>query len=201
MGGSVIVGTDWIWLHFPKCGGTSAESMLRLNFGNDPSVRFDDIDPSNVIWHDTIATRTMRDPSFSSESRRIVAIFRRLPAWILSRVHYEASRAPYHIVTRDQLIAGRFYKNSGEISTAEETLNRFNSPRVTKWIRLEKMHEDFEAFFGRPLQALDQHLNVNEFDYIRDIGFWFSKQELENLYHKAPNWAAIEKEIYGSLPV
>lgn len=174
---------------------------MRLNFSDDPSVKFDVIDPSNVIWHDNIAARTMRDPSFSWGSHRIVAIFRRLPAWTLSRVHYEASRPPYHTITRDQLIAGQFYKNSGEISTADEILNRFNSPRVTNWIRLEKMHEDFERFLGRPLQSLDRHLNVNKFDYIRDTGFWFSKQELENLYHNAPNWTALEKEIYGSLPV
>ena len=195
----MILGPDWIWLHFPKCGGTTAERLLHLNFGQDPDVVFDPIDPRHVIWHDTIARRAARDPAFSHHGKRIVANFRRLPDWIISRVLFEASRPPHHLVTRDQLVEGIFLENGGSARSAAESLALLNTPPDDHWVRIDHMHADFEAFFGRPLTAMDQRLNVNRFDAIRDRRFWFTRQEIEHLYHRAPDWAALEMLLYGNL--
>lgn len=197
----MIVGPDWVWLHFPKCGGTSAEAMLRKNFGSDPGVTFDKIDPTNVIWHESITARKARVPEFSVEGKRIVIIFRRLPEWMLSRVHYEVSRPPHHVVSREQLISGRFFENAGNENSAEATFRFFNNPEVHTWIRLERMLDDFERFFAKKLEPLEHRLNLNKFDYVRDIRFWFTKKELEELYKSAPSWAATEKAVYGDLIV
>jgi len=197
----MIVGRDWIWLHFPKCGGTSAERMLRLNFGNDESVAFDEIDPLKVIWHENIAMRAARDPSFSAEGRKRVAIFRRLPDWIISRVHYEASRPPHRVVTRDMLLKGEFFENGGQISMPDKVLQFYDRPPVDFWVRLETMHQDFEAFFGQSLVPLERRLNENRFPYIRDIRFWFTPSELRDLYAHNPAWAAVEHRLYGRLLV
>ena len=197
----MIVGPDWIWLHFPKCGGTSAERLLKENFLEDPAVDFDPLDPADVIWHENVLQRQKRVPDFSAESKRIVAGFRRLPDWILSRVHYEASRPPFRLVSRQQLVAGTFFENSGHENTAELTFRGYSHPNVHTWIRLENMHEDFEKFFGVKLKPVEGRLNENSFGYIRDTRFWFTKEELEGLYNSAPSWASTEKAVYGDLLV
>lgn len=197
----MIVGEDWIWLHFPKCGGTSAEALLRMNFADNREIKFDQVNPENMIWHDNIRQRQERDPSFSAEGKRIIAIFRRLPDWLLSRVHFEASRPPHWLVSRAEMIEGKFYENSGYVNNAEAVFNLYNETRVTDWLRVEHLHEDFERFFSMKLLPLEKKLNESKFGYIRDTSFWFTKQELENLYHLAPNWAETEKRIYGNLLV
>lgn len=197
----MIVGSDWIWLHFPKCGGTSAERMLRLNYTSDNSVKFDKLESSNVLWHDTIPQRRARDLDFSIEGKRVVAIFRRLPEWLLSRVHFEASRPPYRRTTREMILNGEFYENSGFVNTCDKTLANFSNPRIDFWIRLEKMHEDFEEFFGRKLLPLERKLNENKIAYIKDLDFWFTEHELADLYRKNPMWTALERRVYGELPI
>ncbi|WP_146348352.1 hypothetical protein [Falsiphaeobacter marinintestinus] len=195
----MIVGSDWIWLHFPKCGGTSAQALLKKNFSNDNSVQFDKLDQDNVIWHENIPQRQSRLPEFSVDGKKIVVIFRRLPDWLLSRVHYEASRPPHHTVTREQLCRGQFLENSGVLNSAEAVFNRFNNPPVDTWVKVESIHDDFEKFFGKRLEPLGRRLNENKFGYIRDHSFWFTKTDLEEMYQASPNWAAAEKAVYGDL--
>jgi len=221
----MIVGPDWIWLHFPKCAGSYAQVLLKQNFGEDNSVEFDKLDINNIIWHESITQRQARVPGFSTEGKRIVVIFRRLPDWMLSRVHYEASRPPHHLVSREQLCQGIFLTNSGIASRAEDEFNQFSNPIVDTWIRMEDVHKGFEQFFGKHLEPVKEkakkgklyairdrilggrpaqikrRINENKFGYIRDHKFWFTKAELEELYHAAPNWAATEKRIYGELLV
>lgn len=195
----MIVGPHWIWLHFPKCGGSSAEALLKKNFDGDSSVTFDTIDPANVIWHENIPMRRSRLPDFSAEGKRIVVVFRRLPDWMLSRVHFEAARPPHHVVSREQLCHGMFYALNGAINTAESVFANYNNPTVDTWIKIEAIHKGFEDFFGRTLKPIEMCLNENKFGYIRDHKFWFTKAELEGLYHAAPNWAAVEEYVYGDL--
>lgn len=197
----MIVGKDWVWLHFPKNGGTSAEALLKKNFKNDPEVTFDKINPKKVIWHDTVPKRMQRDPSADLSGKRIVCIFRRLPDWILSRVHFEASRPPHQTATREMIETGQVFERSGHKSLADHIFVNFNTPPVDVWVRLERMHQDFENFFGRSLDPLKKRTNENQFGYIRKIGFWFTKKQLEEMYHANPVWAEAEKKIYGSLYV
>ena len=197
----MIVGKDWVWLHFPKCGGTSAEALLQLNFGNDPEVAFDPIDPENVIWHDSISKRKARNPEQNLSGHRILLLFRRLPDWLLSRVHYEAGRKPYRIATREMIETGRFYENAGRINRADAVFRNFNTPPADHLVPVEKMHEGFEAFFGRSLKPLEEQKNKNRFPYLRDISFWFTPAQLEELYHANPLWAEAEKRVYGDLRV
>jgi hypothetical protein len=166
--------------------------MLRLNFSNDKNVVFDTLDASNMIWHDTVVERQSRDPSFSIEGKRVVAVFRRLPDWILSRIHFEAARPPHHVATREMIVAGEFYANDGAIGSCDATLRRFKTPRVDFWVRIEKMHQDFETFFGRALRPLDERLNETTIPSVKDTRFWFTRTELEHLYRMNPEWAELE---------
>ena len=200
-GKDMIVGTDWIWLHFPKCGGSSAAELLTQNFAHDKATVFDRIDPEQVIWHENIPTRQQRDPHFRCEGKRIVTIARRLPDWILSRVHFEASRPPHHIATRAMIVKGEFHENHGSTNTCEDQFQYFNQPSVDFWVRLENMHQDFERFFAKPLTPLTERLNENNINYVKDRQFWITQDELRYLYRNNPGWAAMERKVYGNLLV
>lgn len=191
----MIVGPDFVWLHFPKCAGTSVEKALAALYGNKPGYQFDEVGPTaQMIWHDTIAQRMKLDPSFDVGGRKIVACFRRLPTWILSRVHYEAAREPFHKATRDMIVSGRFYENDGFVNHADYYAGIYNTPPVDFWIRTERAAEDLARVLDLPLDtiaALMPHENRTEHsDQLSD-------DEIDRLYAACPKWAELEKRIYG----
>ena len=201
----MIISDDFVWLHFPKCAGTAVEHALRTLLAGRPDVRFDPVDPSNVIWHHTVAKREKYDPSFTLGKRRVVCCFRRLPTWLLSRVHYEATRGPnYRTVTRDMLLKGVVYEHDGTATPANEYAKVFSSPRVDNWLRVENLAEDLSAVFGlenSAVQAALRPLNVTGFDYVKPLSLWFTARELARLYAANPIWSRIERKVYGSLLV
>jgi len=199
----MIIGEDFVWLHFPKCAGTAVELALRTLLADRPGVRFDPIEPSNVIWHHTIAEREWYDPSFSLGKRRVICCFRQLPTWVLSRVHFEAARGPDHrTVTRKMLMKGVIYERDGKLSNADVYAEKYSSPRVDRWVRAEHLAEDLSAAFALDPDAVQKALirkNAGRIDYLKPLSFWFTKRELSNLYDASPTWTRIEKEVYGSL--
>ena len=144
----MIVGREFIWLHFPKTAGTETEAILRRNFESDSSVVFDAIDPANVIWHHSIPLRQKHDPSFEVGGRKIISNIRRLPNWLLSRVHAGKFSLPHMVFTREMFVKGRFFRYDGEIVSADDIMRRYTTHPVTHWIRAENFLEDFKAAFG-----------------------------------------------------
>lgn len=201
----MIIGDDFVWLHFPKCAGTTVEHALRTLLTDRRDVQFDPVDPSNVIWHHTVVKREKCDPSFTLGKRRVVCCFRRLPMWLLSRVHYEATRGPeYRTVTRDMLLKGVVYEHDGTATPADAYAEVFSSPRVDHWIRVEHLAEDLSAVFGLERSAVQAVLgpkNVTSIDYLKPLSFWFTAKELSRIYAANPIWSRIERKAYGSLLV
>jgi hypothetical protein len=202
----VIVGPGFIWLHFPKTAGTETEAILRRNFGADPALAFDAIDPNDVIWHDWIAARRQREPGFEVGGRQVICNIRRLPEWLLSRVHGGVARTPGLKVTRAMFIQGRFLRHDGVELAADDLMRRYTAHPVAHWIRTEHFADDFKAAFG-PFLRLDRvdlaaeqsRRNAARIDYIRDIDFYFTRGELRQLYRANPVWAALEQAVYGTL--
>ena len=196
----MIVGKDFIWLHFPKCAGTSLEKALRKLA---PDAVFDPVGPSNgAIWHDTIPQRMARDKSFNPDGRRIISGFRRLPHWVLSRVYFEAFRPPHHTVTRDMLVRGQIFERTGDMRSADSYFARFNTPTVTDWIRVENVEEDTASALRIGIdrvRAALPHANAARNPIIKSLAFWFRPEELRALYAANPAWAAKEAELYGGL--
>ena len=195
----MIIAEDWVWLHFPKCAGNTIEKLLRTNLSDNRRIRFDAMDHNNIIWHHSIPDRERADPDFALGDRRVICAIRRLPDWLVSRVHFEASRPPHHLASRQMLEDASFYEQTGVINTAERTLRHFSRPRVDAWIRTEYLVEDLEKTFEISIRQSDIRLNKNRFDYIRDWRFWFSEGQLKRLYELCPTWADTEERVYGSL--
>jgi hypothetical protein len=204
----VIIGKNFIWLHFPKCAGTELESVLHRNFSSNHDLHFDPIEQGNVIWHHTIDQRRQYDPTFDVGGRDVICNIRRLPAWLLSRVHFEIARTPGLKMTREMLLEGKFFEHTGQVNRADSYMMLYSRFPITHWIRTEFLRDDVEKVFSRYLSfnglALDaefRHTNANKIGYIKDPGFYFTKRELAALYEANPLWADVERRVYGSLEV
>lgn len=203
----MIIGRDFVWLHFPKCAGSELEGVVRSLTGKlHLDLQLDQINGADAHWHDTIRKREQRDSSFRLANRAVLCNIRRLPYWILSRVHFEKLRSPELIVTREMLLDGRFVEVTGHVNSADRSLSLYNSPEVTEWLRTETLEDDFKLVFGRylDLSHIDVHSafcfrNKSKLLYIQDLAFWFSKGELARLYESCPKWADIERRVYGDI--
>ena len=207
----MIIAPDWIWVHVPKCAGTMTEEILQTVYSADPTVMFDPVGPGlPVIWHQTLARRAEDDPIFAPGTRRVIGNFRRLPAWILSRVHFEIDRSgPAAGVTRKQLALGRFRTGAAargaspqsRISSADQALRGY-AAEVTDWVRTEHLDLDLQRVFGwksPPPRPVDEKANSNRIPYVRDLAFWFTARDLARMYEANPLWAEVEQRVYGDL--
>ncbi len=202
----MIIGERFVWLHFPKCAGTEIENILRRHFNEDKNFHFDEIDPRNVIWHQNIDERKRLDPGFDISGRDVICAFRRLPHWLLSRVHFEKGRNPEIVVTREMFVRGQFFENANLVIAADYYAKKYTTVPVNRWIRTEHARSDFEAVFSEYLDLsninLDKEMqkkNANRFGYINDIEFYFTSGELKNLYDMNPVWRDLEREVYGDI--
>ena len=207
----MIIAPDWIWVHVPKCAGTMTEQILRSVHGKDPSVVFDPVGPGlPVIWHQTLARRAVQVPDFSPGPRRIIGNIRRLPSWVLSRVHFEIARSgPEAAVSRKQVLLGKFRTGVAgkgnaalnKLTSADQTLRGF-AAEVTDWVRTEDLDQDLQRVFGwksaPPHQPSDK-VNASRMPYVRDLAFWFTARDLARMYEANPLWAGIERQVYGDI--
>jgi hypothetical protein len=202
----VIVGKRFVWLHFPKCAGHAVEQAIRSVLRKDRNAVFDSTD--NAGWHDSLDDRDRRGEVPALAGREVVCGFRRLPHWILSRVHYEASRPPYLSATRDMLLRGEFFHRNGQVARADDFARHYDASHVDRWIRTEHLAADFLAAFedliGPGLarvaaRRLGRIVNGTRLNYIRDLEYHFTAEELEGLYAANPIWAERELALYGEL--
>lgn len=201
----MVIGSDFIWLHFPKCAGTMTETILRTYLADREDVSFDRVGPkSPVIWHDCIAGRTRRDPRFRVGNRRVIANLRRLPHWMISIVHFEHQRTKGALVTRrGRLLKGEYRARNGKIGKADRLAEKYSLHPVDDWVRAEHLAADLKRVFpGLPDTAADvPRANEGKYRYIRDLGFWFTPKELGRLYALNPVWAGLEEKVYGDVLV
>jgi PAS domain-containing protein len=202
----MIVGDKFVWLHFPKSGGHAVDQALKSVIRALPDVSFDAADSRG--WHDSLGERQQRDPRLRLSDRTVICGFRRLPYWMLSRVHYEASRPPYLAATRAMLCRGEFFHQNGQVGKADDDARHYGDSRVERWIRTEHLAEDFERHFSdilgshlarAALRKVRRIVNGTRLNYIRSLDFYFTPTELASLYAANPRWAAMERALYGDV--
>jgi hypothetical protein len=198
----MIIGPDFVWIHFPKCGGVSVQSALKKALKDRADVKFDDItDYQRIIWHQNVPQRAAYDPSFDPSGKRIICCIRRLPYWMLSRVHFEAEQPPgFYTGTREMLVSGNFYERNGRINKADTYMRMYARPKVDYWVRTENLAQDLvTAFSLLPNELVLEKENATGASYIKSLDFWFTPRELAMLYEANPLWAEIEARVYGDL--
>jgi hypothetical protein len=203
----VIVGRRFVWMHFPKTGGHTVAAAIQDAARGQADVVFDEPGVDDRRWHQSVGERLAEDRSFDPAGKVLISGVRRLPWWILSRVHYEAARPPHRCASREMLCQGQYYEQDGTIARADDCLARLGSHPVDRWVRLEHLAEDFvlhfEAILGPRVRTaahrLKKVVNPTALDYVKSLGFYFTPAELEGLYAANPKWAAMEREVYGDV--
>jgi hypothetical protein len=203
----LITGPTFVWLHFPKTAGHTVDLALRVAARRMRGFVFDRRGDYHPGWHDVVAERSERDPRFDPTGKVVVSAFRRLPYWLLSRIHYEAAKPPFRVATREMVVRGEFFESDGGVSSADGYARRYAGD-VQRWIRVEHLRSDFERCFADLLPArsldlalanLDQVRNSSPIGYLPRTEFYFTPKELAELYCANPIWSALEKRLYGAL--
>ena len=199
----MIIGENFVWMHFPKCAGTFTVNLLKKYFLFDPKISFDPIDPANVIWHQTVAHREKR-MQIDLSGKVIICNFRRLPNWIISRINFETARSG-EAVPRNMYVEGRFFEMNGVRCYADKYIERYTERVVDHWIRVEFLETDFFNVFSNYLdvrtfvKSSDFNEKLNASECVTELDQWFNEEEIGCLYRSNPKWAQLEKKIYGSL--
>ncbi|MFK7974599.1 MAG: hypothetical protein AB8C02_00595 [Halioglobus sp.] len=199
----MVIGKSFIWLHFPKCAGTTTTHALTEYFEADPSIAFDDLSQEKPLWHETVAERERR-LGISLADKKVLANIRRLPTYIVSKIHYTEKRNPAIRHNRQHLLNGQFMESEGFENSADNLLKHYDAKNIDRWIRTEYLKEDFVSAFspyldltGKDLSVLEDQRNANI--YSRDLAKWYSRREMARLYRKNPLWAKLERKVYGNL--
>lgn len=203
----MIVGRSFVWMHFPKTGGHAVAAAIRDAGRGQGDIVFDVAGADDHRWHDSIEERQATERSFDPRDKRIISGIRRLPWWLLSRIHYEAARPPHRCASREMLCRGQFYERDGAINHADAQVGRLDTKVIHGWVRLEHMAEDFvdqfEGLLGPRVRSaahrLKKVVNPTTLDYVKSLDFYFTPEELAGLYEANPRWAAIEAEVYGDI--
>jgi hypothetical protein len=114
----------------------------------------------------------------------VISGVRRLPRWLLSRVHYEASRRPFHCASREMLCRGEFLREQRPGEPSRRVHDQFSGEPVDRWLRLENMAEDFISHFEGLLgprvrtaaRKLRKAVNATRLDYVKSLDFYFTRR-------------------------
>jgi hypothetical protein len=208
----MIYSNEFVWLHFPKCAGKKIEDIFKIYYSQDKRIHQDIVKPRiNPIatWHDTIAKRETRDPSFILGTRTVICSFRRLPAWLESRYSYEVRRSPQLDHRPELLLEGKFLERRGRQNHADFYARKYVPESILgsdklKFIRTEYFESDFKRIFGEfidvtiiPDWQFSKRVNVSDKSAVPDDIRNKLIQNQHEVYEKCPYWKAVENVAYG----
>ncbi len=210
----MIYSKDFVWLHFPKCAGTKVANLFKKYFANQADIHQDPRGPNagpEVLWHDSIAEREERDPSFKLGSRRIICSFRTLPAWLESRYNFSVKMRPDFPHRPELLLEGKFYEAIGIQNHADYYVNKYLPQSLLKtgdvwFIRTEFFKSDFKTIFGQfldiskiPEWEYSEKVNTTEMHLPIEIKKQLYDASTRGVYHHCPAWWAAEELAYGHI--
>lgn len=207
----MIYTDNFVWLHFPKCAGTTIEKIFKKYAHLITGIHLDPtgIDADKIVaWHDTVSQRENRDSNFSLGERVVICAFRRLPSWLASRYAFEVGRSPNLPHSRELLLKGQFLEQSGETNHADTYARSYIPPEILnrgriRFIRTEHFKDDFYSAFHDLtdisfITPADLKNKANEGKaQILSETLAFLERERETLYVNCPYWKSIETHVYG----
>jgi hypothetical protein len=197
----MIISNDIIWLHLPKTGGTTLNSVFR-NIGKFEVDSDSEKDEYGIrIKHDSIERReSMSSWKYSNQKKFITC--RRLPDWILSDFFFKKDvlriDSDFNLCKNGMVTYS--IRHGGQIKFADWWIEYFNLKDVTS-LRLEYLSEDVNSKIVPYISNLN-HINigVKENKSLRDkkILNYFSLDDIKILYQNNPLWQTWEKLTYGN---
>ena len=193
----MVIGQRFAWAHLPKAAGTTTDQMFRLF---PELVEFADPQEGDEKHATFPARRRM------VQGRLLAMNLRRLPAWVISRANYVATRGvwpdyePIPMPSAEELIESSFPDSRILLYTGD---GRFE---IDRWIRSERLAEDFLRFVSEFTDVDDERAGAvaaiapaNVEEYERRVEAWFTPEQVQILYESNPVWARLEAEVYGGL--
>jgi hypothetical protein len=193
----MVIGERFAWAHLPKTAGSATTQLFRLF---PELIVFGDFGESN----DKHTPFSKREPQIGG---KVLAMnFRRLPFWVLSRAQHVArwgvypNYEPIAMPTPDELSESPFPDSRLSVYTDG---GRFP---IDRWLRTESLTEDFLAFISEFTEVTDERRAsvvalgpVNAHEYDHSIERWFTPAQIATMYERNPDWAALERGLYGGL--
>jgi hypothetical protein len=209
----MIYSNDFIWLHFPKCAGTTIAYLFSRYFSSQKNLSQDPVgarlDPT-VAWHDSISERMKRDPKFKSDERVIIVPFRKLSSWIVSRYNFEVERSPNLNHCAELLLEGKFLEANGKTGHADNYVKKYlpasllHSSKI-KFLRTEYFKSDFQRIFGQyldisviPEREFKKRRNSSA-NHVPGNVLKRLKNNKQLVYDSCPYWRSIEDIAYNQL--
>ena len=194
-GSSVVIGDTFAYGHIPKTGGDAVHAWLSQIEGLEvDSVH--DARKHEYFWH-----RGVRRGLY-------VLSIRKLPFWALSLLHELAVQpavAREYGIAADQTVR----PEHALLLRADECLlqhQAFGRP-VGVWLRMENLFEDVIRLIDEHIRPVTPALRrqllavptKGQRNYNHNVDAFFTAAQVANLYATFPVWAAVEREVYGSL--
>ncbi len=192
----MVIGEHFAWAHLPKTAGDATARMFQAVPG---LVRFADPADSN----DKHLPFFAREAEIEGKLR--VMNIRRLPAWTLSAAHHRAAHGvhpeyqPLPLETPDEMT------RKTDADDLLRWMTDHNRLGVERWLRAEELEHDVLALLDelnvltpeveRSVLAVGE-VNVGSYDRTASP---FTAEQIKLCYERNPEWARIEREVYGSL--
>jgi hypothetical protein len=193
----MVIGETFAWGHLQKTAGDATLGLFRLF-------------PDLIVFSDPLSVED-KHASFAERAAEVhgkllAANFRRLPDWTLSWAHH---RSKFGQRPDGKPIAMNSPHQMVEVPRADTRLSQLTDNgryHVDRWIRMERLVEDFTDFVSDLTDVTDEDREriaafgpVNALDYDHEIDHWFTPEQIRRLYRNNPIWAALEERVYGDL--
>jgi hypothetical protein len=195
----VVIGRRFAWAHLPKTAGDATYCMLAAV-------------PGLVQFADPLYTDDKHLPFFAREAgvagKLLCMNIRRLPAWALSGAQHKAAHGVH---PEYQPLPLENFEQITSRTDADDLLRWMTDHqrfRVDRWLRTEALEEDLIALLEELGECTSEARagvlavgRVNEGSYRHELQREFTDKQVKRLYALNPDWAAIERRVYGGLPI
>jgi hypothetical protein len=195
----VVIGRRFAWAHLPKTAGDATASMLA-------SV------PGLIEFADPLDSNDKHLPFFAREAevegKLLVMNIRRLPAWALSGAQHKAAHGVHPAYTRLPLETFDEITSRTDADDLLRWMTDHGRLGVDRWLRAETLEHDVLGLLSELGELTPQARagvlgvgRVNAGSYERTLAREFTEEQVTRLYELNPTWAAVERRVYGDLPL
>jgi SAM-dependent methyltransferase len=194
----MVIGERFAWGHLGKTGGdATVELFMTL--------------PELIRFADPLSSQEKHTPFPSRAPQirgKVLALnIRRLPSWVLSRAIHRMRYGRYPDYEPLPMMPP---SQMAESSDADQQLLEFTDGRalsIDRWLRTEFLADDFLAFVSeftevpeakqREILELGSRRMGTPLTYDHRIDQWFTSDQIQTMYERNPEWAAVEQRLYG----
>ena len=210
----MIITDKFIWMHIPKCGGTTTRDVIRHYWGDE--IVFDSAAEWGIPHLSEVPQRFLID-----KERDWLINFRKLPGMLNSKANHCIREGAFSKIKasdkyniQEEIIKGytlqnSFYENNASDSslplvidvnliTADQVLNPFLY--VFKTVPRQKLHVIRNEYYRSDICdfADDPSIKILIRELNREIIIPYIKVDTNDLMYKNnPSWAALESQFFN----